>query len=55
MHLCKSPGPVDAIRFLKIYDQGSGDYTKERKRWLENDPDKYLAAVIAHGKKKSRA
>ena len=35
--------------------QGSGDYTKERKQWLEKDPDKYLAAVIAHGKKKTRA
>jgi hypothetical protein len=28
---------------------------KIRKQWLEADPDKYLAAVIAHGKKKSRA
>lgn len=48
-------GPVDAVRFLQIYDQGSGDYTRERKQWLEKDPDKYLAAVIAHGKKKSPA
>jgi hypothetical protein len=52
--LVKELGAVDAIRFLQIYDQGSGDYTKERKKWLENDPDNYLAAVIAHGKKKSR-
>jgi hypothetical protein len=37
-----------------MYDQGRGDYTKERKEWLEKDPDKYLAAVIAHGKKKTR-
>jgi hypothetical protein len=28
---------------------------KMRKQWLEKDPDKYLAAVIAHGKKKTRA
>jgi len=48
-------GPVDTARFLQIYDQGSGDYTEERKQWLEKDPDKYLAAVIAHGKKKTRA
>lgn len=53
--LVKVLGPVDAIRFLQIYDPGSGDYTKERKQWLEQDPDKYLAAVIAHGKKKTRA
>ncbi len=49
--LVKVLGPVDAIRFLQLYDQGSGDYTKERTQWLEKDPDKYLAAVIAHGKK----
>jgi hypothetical protein len=36
-------------------DPGSGDYTKKRKQWLEQDPDKHLAAVIAHGKKKTRA
>ena len=52
--LVKELGPVDAVRFLQIYDSGSGDYTKERKQWLENDPDKYLAAVLAHGKKKTR-
>ncbi len=34
------------------YDRESGNYTRDRKQWLEQDPDKYLAAVIAHGKKK---
>lgn len=53
--LVKVLGPVDAVRFLQIYDQGSGNYTKERTQWLEKDPEKYLAAVIAHGKKKTRA
>jgi hypothetical protein len=42
----------NTTRFLQIYDQGNGDYTKERKQWLEKDPDKYIAAVLAHGKKK---
>jgi hypothetical protein len=28
---------------------------KIRKQWLKDDPDKYLAAVLAHGKKKTRA
>lgn len=50
--LVKVLGPIDAMRFLQIYDQGSGDYTNDRKQWLEKDPDKYLAAVLAHGKKK---
>ncbi|MFA6362287.1 hypothetical protein [Methanoregula sp.] len=43
----------NAVQVLQIYDQGSGDYTKERKQWLEKDPDKYIAAVLAHGKKES--
>jgi len=29
--LVKVLGPVDAVRFLQIYDQGSGDYTKDEK------------------------
>jgi len=53
--LVKVLGPVDAVRFLQIYDQGSGDYTRERKQWLAKDPEKYLASVIAHGKKRSRS
>ena len=27
-------GYVEAIRFLKLFDNGSGDYTKERHQWL---------------------
>jgi len=47
---------ISASRFHnETFDPGSGDYTKERKQWLEKDPDNYLAAVIAHGKKKSRS
>ncbi|OPX62537.1 MAG: hypothetical protein A4E33_02286 [Methanoregula sp. PtaB.Bin085] len=32
----------------------NGDYTMERKQWLKYDPEKYLAAVLVHGKKKTR-
>jgi hypothetical protein len=28
-------GYVDAIRFLKQFDNGSGDYTQERYQWLD--------------------
>ena len=45
--LVKVLGPVDAVGSARLYDQGSGDYTKERKPWLEKDPEKYLAAVLA--------
>lgn len=33
------PGPVDIVRFIQMVDQGTGDYTKERKPWLRNDRD----------------
>lgn len=28
-------GYGDAIRFLKQFDNGSGDYTQERHQWLD--------------------
>jgi hypothetical protein len=28
-------GYVDAIRFLRQYDLGQGDYTQERHQWLD--------------------
>ncbi len=28
-------GPAGMIRFLQLYDTGSGDYTKERHTWLD--------------------
>jgi len=35
--LLKALGPVDTIRFLQMFDEGEGDYTKERKSWLKKD------------------
>ena len=35
--LLKVLGPVDTIRFLRMFDEGEGDYTKERKAWLKED------------------
>lgn len=33
--LVNALGYVDAIRFLKQFDNGSGDYTHERHQWLD--------------------
>ncbi|MGB4679538.1 hypothetical protein, partial [Methanothrix sp.] len=33
--LSEALGPVDMARFLQSFDLGSGDYTKERARWLD--------------------
>ena len=35
--LVRALGPVDTIRFLQMFDEGEGDYTKERKTWLKKD------------------
>jgi hypothetical protein len=33
--LVEALGYVDAIRFIKLFDNGSGDYTQERHQWLD--------------------
>ena len=49
--LVEKLGPDDAIRFLQIYEPGSGDWTKDRKKYLDKDPDKILARIIERRKK----
>jgi hypothetical protein len=34
--LVDSLGYVDAVRFIKQFDNGEGDYTKDRNRWLSD-------------------
>jgi hypothetical protein len=53
--LVKNLGPADAIRFMQSYTHGSGDYTKERKDWLEKDFDKVVKGIVEERKKKTRA
>lgn len=33
--LTKALGPVGMARFFQQYEGGTGDYTKERKKWLK--------------------
>lgn len=33
--LARELGPADFIRFIQQFDTGSGDYTEERRRWLD--------------------
>jgi len=49
--LVEKLGPDDAIRFLSIYEPGSGDWTKDRKTILEKDPDKIVKSIMARRKK----
>ncbi|MEA3323743.1 MAG: hypothetical protein U9Q37_01195 [Euryarchaeota archaeon] len=32
--LAEALGPVGMVRFLQLFETGSGDYTKDRDKWL---------------------
>jgi len=49
--LVEKLGPDDAIRFLQIYEAGSGDWTKDRKKYLEKDPEKVIKSIMERRKK----
>lgn len=48
--LTKSLGPADVIRFIWSYSHGRGDYTRERKAWLEQGLDTVVAGILEHRK-----
>jgi hypothetical protein len=49
--LVEKLGPDDAIRFLQIYEPGSSDWTKDRKKYLDTDPDKILKRIMKRREK----
>ncbi|MDD5141797.1 hypothetical protein [Methanoregula sp.] len=49
--LVEKLGPDDAIRFPRIYETGSGNWTKDRKKILEKDPDIIVRSIMARRKK----
>jgi len=51
--LVKNLGPADAVRFIQSYTHGSGDYTKDRKAWLEKDFDTVIAGIMERRKENS--
>jgi hypothetical protein len=43
--LARELGPYGLIRFLKQFESGRGDYTKERERWLPKDMETAIAGI----------
>jgi len=47
--LTEKLGPIGMIEFIRQFDSGYGDYTKERHTWLDNltieDISKELSAI----------
>jgi hypothetical protein len=52
--LIREMGVVDALRFLNQFRPGSGDYTKERGRWLDRLSLERIVSEIKAGRKKRR-
>ena len=44
--LAKALGPEDAARFIRSYDHGSGDYTRDRKKILRKKSAKQIGEEI---------
>jgi hypothetical protein len=52
--LIRELGVVDAFRFLNQFRPGSGDYTKERGRWLNKLSLQQIVSEIHASRKKRR-
>lgn len=44
-------GPLGMARFLRQFEQGNGDYTRDRKKWLSNKSIQSVAQRIRNRKK----
>ena len=45
-------GMADAIRYVQLYHQGAGDYTRERHEWLDEVSNDQVANLMARTQKK---
>ena len=43
--LAKALGPIGMVRFLQSFDTGSGDYTKERREWLDESVEDIVRKI----------
>lgn len=47
-------GPVGMIRFLQQFDNGSGNYARERREWVDRTSLDELRALLRPAKPKCR-
>ncbi len=52
--MVQSLGMADAVRYVQLYNQGAGDYTHERHKWLDETNHDQVANLMARTKKKSQ-
>ncbi len=53
--LVRELGVVDALRFIGQYSSGTGDYTEERKQWLEEETTDALFDQIKEAEQNRQA
>ena len=51
--LVNALGPTGMARFLQQFEPGSGDYTKEREKWLDDKNIDEISDEIIKQRKKS--
>lgn len=44
--LMRQLGPVGMVRFLQQFETGRGDYTEDRRRWLEAERVREIARDV---------
>jgi DNA-directed RNA polymerase len=47
--LTEKLGPVGMVEFMRQFDSGYGDYTKERRAWLDNLTIEDISDEIKNG------
>ncbi len=46
--LIRELGPVDYARFIQQYEEGTGDYTRDRHQWLGDQSARALHEQATH-------
>jgi hypothetical protein len=44
-------GMAEAVRYVQLYHQGAGDYTRERHEWLDEFSHEQIANLMARTEK----
>lgn len=44
-------GMAEAIRYVQLFQQGAGDYTRERHEWLDQVPHEEVVNLMARAEK----
>lgn len=57
--LAERLGMAEAVRYVQLYHQGSGDYTRERQVWLDTMSHEQIASLMRkmgkdHPRKRTR-